>query len=80
MLVLLLGLHFNVFVGNCDIYFFIFRHRFCIMRLKYLKFERDQNAAEKNSNGINERAEQNHKIQEQDKIIISLCLLLLSFI
>jgi hypothetical protein len=56
MLVLLLGLHFNVFVGNCDIYFFIFRHRFCIMRLKYLKFKRDQNAAEKIQIALNERA------------------------
>jgi hypothetical protein len=47
---------FNVFVGNCDIDFFIFCHHFCIMRPKYLKFERDQNATDKNSNGINERA------------------------
>jgi hypothetical protein len=35
------------FVGNCDIDFFIFRHHFCITRPKFLKFERDQNAAEK---------------------------------
>ncbi len=30
-------------VGNCDIEYFTFHHHFCIMRMKYLKFERDQN-------------------------------------
>ncbi len=34
-------------VGNCDIDFFIFRHWFWIARLKFTKFERDQNASEK---------------------------------
>jgi len=34
-------------LGNCDIYFFVFCHRFHIMRPKFPKFERDQNAAQK---------------------------------
>ncbi len=34
-------------VGNCDIDFFIFRHRFQIGRPKFTKFERDLNASEK---------------------------------
>ncbi len=34
-------------LGNCDIYIFIFCHRFYIMRQKFLKFERDRNATEK---------------------------------
>jgi hypothetical protein len=32
-------------VGNCDIDLFIFCYRFHIMRPKFLKFERGQNAA-----------------------------------
>ncbi len=39
-----LSLEFNI--GNCDIDFFIFCHRFCITRPKFLKFKRDQNVAE----------------------------------
>ncbi len=31
-------------VGNCDFDIFNFRHCFCIMRLKFQKFERTQNA------------------------------------
>jgi len=34
-------------LGNCDIDFFIFRHRFRATTWKFLKFERDRNAAEK---------------------------------
>ncbi len=37
----------GVLQSNCDIDFFIFRHRFRIMRQKFLKFESDQNAAKK---------------------------------
>ncbi len=48
-------------VGSCDIDFFMFRHRFRIMRLKFLKFERVQNAAENFCIGLNER--ENYKIQ-----------------
>jgi hypothetical protein len=33
-------------VDNCDIEFFIFCHRFCILRLKFPKFKTGQNAAE----------------------------------
>jgi hypothetical protein len=33
--------------GNCDIDFLILRHRFHIMSLKFQKFERVQNDAEK---------------------------------
>jgi len=42
--------------GKCNIDFFIFRHLFCIMRLKFLKFERDQNTAKKIQIGIKESA------------------------
>jgi hypothetical protein len=41
-------------VGNCNIDVFIFWHQFQIMRMKFTKFERDQNATEKFSNYINE--------------------------
>ncbi len=41
-------------LGNWDIDVFIFRHRFQIMRLKFLKFSRDQNGAENFQIGINE--------------------------
>ncbi len=34
-------------LGNCDIDFFIFRYRFHITRVKFLKFKRDQNSAQK---------------------------------
>jgi hypothetical protein len=34
-------------IGNCDIDFFDFHHCYHIMRLKFLKFKRGQNAAEK---------------------------------
>ncbi len=44
-------------LGNCDIDFFIFRYRFHIMRLKYLKFARDQNAAKNFLIGNTESAE-----------------------
>ncbi len=33
-------------LGNCDVDFYIFRHCFHIMRLKFLKFKRGQNASE----------------------------------
>jgi hypothetical protein len=33
-------------MGNYDLNFYIFRHRFQIFRPKFLKFERGQNAAE----------------------------------
>jgi hypothetical protein len=41
-------------IDNCDIDFFTFRNCVHIMRLKFLKFERDQNAAENFQIGINE--------------------------
>ena len=41
-------------LGKCDTDFFIFRCCFRIMRLKFPKFKRDQNAAKKFRIGINE--------------------------
>jgi hypothetical protein len=41
-------------LGNCDIDFFISRHCFHIMRPKFQKFKRDQNATEKFKIVINE--------------------------
>jgi hypothetical protein len=37
---------FGFKVGNCNIDFLIFCHRFQIARLKFMKFERDSNATE----------------------------------
>jgi hypothetical protein len=65
-------------LGNSDIDFFtkllLYSH---IMRLQFVKFERDQNIAEKNCIGINE----NEKLQnamKMDEIIIENHLLLAS--
>ncbi len=37
-----------ILLGNCDIDFLVFRHHFCIMSLKFLKFEIVQNVSEIN--------------------------------
>ncbi len=50
-------------LGNCDIVSFVFCDCFCIMSPKFLKFERDQNVAEKNLNSAKSKT-QNYKTEE----------------
>ncbi len=69
----------KILVRNCDIDFFIFGHCFCIMRLKFLTFERDRNAAENFWNGNNE-SKKIWNSRKVDEIIVKYCLLLLNFV
>ena len=55
-------------VGNCDINIFVFRHRFWIATLKFLKFQRVQNSDVKF--WLMQKWEQ--EIMKQDKIFCSL--------